>query len=444
LYFHPNTREIILSAPSSSRRGWGASVTRAWSVLLILILTAAICAAQSTAQVFEAPNPPNTAKQQAKHYVVLVSLDGFRFDYATKYGAKNLLAMAARGASAPDGMIPSYPSVTFPNHYTIVTGLYPDHHGIVGNTFYDPARKETYTLTDPKATGDGSWYAGTPLWVLAEQQGMRAACFYWPSSNADIQGKRPSYYLNVYDEKFPGEKRVDQVLAWLQLPPEKRPHFITLYFEDTDEAGHTYGPDAPETAEAARHLDEMIGKLSQGIAASRLPVDLVVVADHGMETLQGNWVILDKWADLSQFETFGGRLYPKSEADAEKAYQSLLGKSNMFKIYRRAQVPAYLHFNSNPREGDPVVVPTGPYSIVAHDPNAKGGTRMPPRGGHGYDPRQMPSMQAIFFAAGPDIRPGVTVASFENVDVYPFIARILGLQTGPIDGKVGTLQGILK
>jgi alkaline phosphatase D len=155
-------------------------------------------------------------------------------------------------------------------------------------------------------------------------------------------------------------------------------------------------------------------------------------------------VILDKWADLSQFETFGGRLYPKSEADAEKAYQSLLGKSNMFKIYRRAQVPAYLHFNSNPREGDPVVVPTGPYSIVAHDPNAKGGTRMPPRGGHGYDPRQMPSMQAIFFAAGPDIRPGVTVASFENVDVYPFIARILGLQTGPIDGKVGTLQGILK
>jgi predicted AlkP superfamily pyrophosphatase or phosphodiesterase len=444
LYFHPNTREIILSAPSSSRRGWGASVTRAWSVLLILILTAAICAAQSTAQVFEAPNPPNTAKQQAKHYVVLVSLDGFRFDYATKYGAKNLLAMAARGASAPDGMIPSFPSVTFPNHYTIVTGLYPDHHGIVGNTFYDPARKETYALTDPKTTGDGSWYAGTPLWVLAEQQGMRAACFYWPSSNADIQGKRPSYYLNVYDEKFPGEKRVDQVLAWLQLPPEKRPHFITLYFEDTDEAGHTYGPDAPETAEAARHLDEMIGKLSQGIAASRLPVDLVVVADHGMETLQGNWVILDKWADLSQFETFGGRLYPKSEADAEKAYQSLLGKSNMFKIYRRAQVPAYLHFNSNPREGDPVVVPTGPYSIVAHDPNAKGGTRMPPRGGHGYDPRQMPSMQAIFFAAGPDIRPGVTVASFENVDVYPFIARILGLQTGPIDGKVGTLQGILK
>ena len=343
------------------------------SILLILILTAAICAAQSAAQVIEVPNPPNTAEQQAKHYVVLVSLDGFRYDYARKYGAKNLLAMAARGASAPDGMIPSFPSVTFPNHYTIVTGLYPDHHGIVGNTFYDPARKETYTLTDPKATGDGSWYGGTPLWVLAEQQGMRAACFFWPTSDAEIQGKRPSYYLAAYDDKFPDEKRVDQVLAWLRLPPEKRPHFITLYFENTDEAGHTYGPDAPETAEAVRHVDEMIGKLSEGIAASGLPVDLIVVADHGMETLQGGWVILDKWADLSQFETVGGRLYPKSEADAEKAYQSLLGTSDTFKVYRRAEVPAYLHFNSNPRDGDPVVVPTGPYSIVAHDPNAKGG-----------------------------------------------------------------------
>jgi predicted AlkP superfamily pyrophosphatase or phosphodiesterase len=423
---------------------WGLRRFRAWSVLLILILTAATCAAQSLPQVIEVPNPPNTAEQQAKNYVVLVSLDGFRYDYAAKYGAKNLLAMAARGATAPEGMIPSFPSVTFPNHYSIVTGLYPDHHGIVGNTFYDPARKETYALTDPKATGDGSWYGGTPLWVLAEQQGMRAACFYWPTSNADIQGKRPSYYLGDYDEKFPGEKRVEQVLAWLQLPPEKRPHLITLYFEDTDEAGHTFGPDAPETVEAARHVDEMIGKLSQGIAASGLPVDLIVIADHGMETLQGSWVILDKWADLSQFETTGGRLYPKSEADAEMAYQSLLGKSDTFKVYRRAQVPAYLHFNSNSRDGDPVVVPRGPYSIVAHDPNSNGGARMPLRGGHGYDPRQVPNMKAIFFAAGPDIRPGVTVASFENVDLYPLIARILGLKTGPIDGKLGPLEGILK
>ncbi len=436
------------SRPVHKKRGCGARTRgcsiRAGAARLILFLTAAICAAPSARQVIEVPNPPNTAAQQAKHYVVLVSLDGFRYDYPTKYGAKNLLAMATRGASAPDGMIPSYPSLTFPNHYTLVTGLYPDHHGIVANSFYDPARKETFSYTDPKTTGDGSWYAGTPMWVLAERQGMRAACFFWPASNAEIQGKRPSYYLAPYVDNFPDEKRVEQVLAWLQLPPEKRPHFITLYYPNTDHAGHTYGPDAPETAEAVRHVDEMIGKLSDGLAASGLPVDLIVVADHGMETLQGGWVNLEKWADLSQFQTSGLLLYAKSETDAEKAYQSLLGVSDKFKVYRRAQVPGYLHFNSNPREGDPVVVPTGPFPIEAREPNSSAGARLPPRGGHGYDPRQMPSMKAIFFAAGPDIRAGVTVASFENVDVYPLIAGILGLHTGPIDGEMGVLQGIMK
>jgi predicted AlkP superfamily pyrophosphatase or phosphodiesterase len=355
------------SPPSHKPQGWGtrgrACVTRAWSIPLILVLTVAICAAQSASSVIEVPSPPNSAAQQAKHYVVLVSLDGFRYDYAAKYGAKNLLAMAARGASAPDGMIPSYPSLTFPNHYTLVTGLYPDRHGIVANSFYDPARKEKYSYTNPQSTGDGSWYGGTPLWVLAEQQEMRAACAFWPASDAEIQGKRPTYYLAPYDDKFPDEKRVEQVLAWLQLPAEKRPHFITLYYANTDHAGHSYGPEAPETGEAVRHVDEMMGKLLDGIAASGLPVDLIVVADHGMETLRGGWVNLDKWADLSQFETAGPLLYAKSEADAEKAYQSLQGASDTFKVYRRAQVPANLHFNSNPREGDPVVVPAGPFAL---------------------------------------------------------------------------------
>src|ERR1700685_688893 len=228
------------SPPFQETQGWGTRTQfpiqkriRAWSILLILILTAATCTAQSPAKVIEVPNPPNRKAQQTKHYVVLVSLDGFRYDYAKKYGAKNLLALAARGASAPDGMIPSYPSVTFPNHFSLVTGLYPEHHGIVANTFYDPARKETYSLGNPNATGDGTWYSGTPLWVLAEQQGMRAASFFWPTSDAEIQGKRPSYYLSPYQDNFPDDKRVDQVLAWLHLPPEERLHFIALYYPDT-------------------------------------------------------------------------------------------------------------------------------------------------------------------------------------------------------------------
>src|SRR6202142_1346297 len=239
------------------------------AVLILLFAARSYGNLQTTASVITVEHGPNAPAQQAKHYVVLVSLDGYRYDYPKLYGGTHLQAIAARGASAPEGMIPAYPSVTFPNHYTIVTGLYPEHHGIVANNFYDPARKAQYKYKDEKTVTDGRWYGGTPLWVLAEKQGMRAASFFWPGSEAEIEGKRPSYYLK-YDDKFPGDKRVDQVLAWLQLPPDKRPHFITLYYADTDHAGHTYGPDAPETGEAVRRVDEMMGKLSDGIAASGL------------------------------------------------------------------------------------------------------------------------------------------------------------------------------
>jgi alkaline phosphatase D len=269
---------------------------------------------------------------------------------------------------------------------------------------------------------------------------MRSASFFWPGSEAEIHGKRPSYYLH-FDDKFPDDERVEQVLAWLKLPVRLRPHFITLYYSNVDHAGHTYGPDAPETGEAVRHVDELIGKLSEGIATLGLRVDLIVIADHGMVATQGDWITLDKWADLSQFQTSGPLLYAKSEADAEKAYNSLQGATDTFEVYRRAKMPEHLHFDSNPREGDPVVVPTGPFNILAHSP---ANLMKPNRGAHGYDPDTMPSMKAIFYAAGPDIRAGVTVAPFENIHLYPLIAEILGLRIGPVDGQLRVLEGVLK
>jgi alkaline phosphatase D len=234
---------------------------------------------------------------------------------------------------------------------------------------------------------------------------------------------------------------VEQVLAWLRLAPGQRPHFITLYYSNVDHAGHVFGPDSPETADAVRHVDDMIGKLSDGIATLGLAVDLIVVSDHGMETSQGGWIALDKWADLTKFQTSGPLLYAESESDAEKVYNSLLGVSDKFKVYRREKVPKNLHFDSNPREGDPVVVPNGPFAIVAHAP---GNSAAPVRGVHGYDPGTMPSMKAIFYAAGPDIRAGVDVQPFENIHLYPLIAEILGLQIGPVDGQLRVLQVVLK
>ena len=421
--------------------------SRTWAAFLILLLSATFCSAQSTTLVIEVPNPRNTVTQQAKHYVVLVSLDGFRYDYAEKYGTKNLLQLAARGASAPQGMIPSYPSVTFSNHYTIVTGLYPEHHGIVANSFYDPTRKERYSYLNSTYTVDGSWYGGTQLWVLAEQQGLRSATFFWVASEAEIQGKRPSYYLR-YDATFPDEKRVDVVLSWLQLPPDERPHFITLYYANVDYAGHKHTPDSPEVAEAVKHLDDMIGKLAAGLASLKLPVDLIVVSDHGEAAAQTEWTYLDRFTNLSHFETAGDvvttLLYPDSEAAAEKAYRELRGASSKFLVYRRAHVPARLHFDSNPREGDPIVVATSPSYIRAHEAISFGDPPNTDPGQHGYDPKLVPAMKAIFYAAGPDIRAGVTVAPFENVNVYPLIAKILGLRVGKIDGRLRVLQGILR
>jgi predicted AlkP superfamily pyrophosphatase or phosphodiesterase len=398
---------------------------------------------------------PNTAAQQAKPYVILVSLDGFRYDYPRIYHSPNLDALGASGANAPDGMIPAYPSITFPNHYTIVTGLYPEHHGIVANVFYDPARKQVYSFKDEATVTDGTWYGGTPLWVLAEQQGMRSACFFWPGSEANIRGTLPTYYMK-YDSRYPNRKRVEQVLAWLQLPAEKRPHFITLYFSDVDSAGHAHGPDSPEVASAVREVDDEIGRLVAGLADMKLRVDVIVVADHGMAKVEGDWINLGEYFDSRLLEKgVEGFIYPRSEDAAAKIYAALDGKSDKFKVYRSGQVPAGLHFDGNLREGDPVVVATGPYLIRVNAPAAAAAADAdamhpagPPAGMHGYDPAHMPEMKAIFFAAGPDIRPGQRVEPFENVNLYPLIAHILGLdisrlKTGPVDGDLKVLQGIL-
>lgn len=420
---------------------------------LLLVFSACLfwisCSAQTAPPVIFVDHGPNVQQQLAKHYVVLVSLDGFRYDYARLYHATHLLALAAKGATAPDGMIPSFPSITFPNHYTIITGLYPEHHGIVGNTFYDPVRDESYSYNKPETVTDGSWYGGTPLWSLAEQQGMRSACYFWPGSEAEIQGERPTYYLK-FDGKVPNEQRVEQVLDWLLLPPGRRPHFITVYFSDADRAGHQFGPASVQVQDAVHALDEIVGKLADGIGSLNLPVDLIVLADHGMVQFRGESLNLTQFDPeiRSQARIVGPfTIFPKSEADAQNIYGALHSKSDKFVVYRRVQAPPSLHADANPRFGDPIVVETGPYVLGFND--LKEPPFTPKGGNHGYDPVRVPEMKATFIAVGPDIQQNVSVPSFENVDVYPLIAHILNLdithlKTGPIDGDLGPVRTILK
>jgi predicted AlkP superfamily pyrophosphatase or phosphodiesterase len=393
-------------------------------------------------------NGQNSAAAQQAHYVVLVSLDGFRWDYAKRDNAVNLLALGKKGVWAPEGMLPSYPSLTFPNHFTIVTGLYPEHHGLVANSFYDETKHARFAIADSSVVRDGSWYSGTPLWSLAEGQGMRAACLFWPGSEAEIAGHRPTWYAQ-FDNKSQAsaeveQARIDDAVALLKLPEAERPHFITIYYSEPDHAGHQFGPDAPQTRASVLKVDKLIGKLERALNGTGLPVDLVVVSDHGMAKVEGGWITLDGFADLSGFENAGALLYGKTEEDRARAYTKLKQASSQFMTYRRKDVPAGLKYNQNPREGDPVVIATGPYAIRAHKP-AEGKTdKAPETGMHGFDPSRVPEMKAIFFAAGPDIVSGKTVAPFQNTNLYAWIAHMLGLQPPKNDGSLNVLAGTLR
>jgi alkaline phosphatase D len=345
-------------------------------------------------------------------------------------------------------MLPSYPSLTFPNHYTLVTGLYPEHHGIVANNFLDPERGARYSMYDKQTANDGSWYGGVPLWSLAESQGMRTACILWVACEAKIAGFRPSYNA-TWDAKTQAtpqaeQARIDNTLALLHLPAADRPHFIAIYFFEPDHTSHEFGPDARETRAAALQMDALVGKLRAALATTGLPIDLVVVSDHGMAKSEGGWINLDEFADLSAFDTVGDLLYGKTEEDRDRVYNQLKRVSSQFIVYRRKDVPARLNYNQNPREGDPIIVATGPFAIRAHPPAAGETSRPPNLGMHGFDPHLLPEMKASFFAAGPDLRAGKTVAPFDNVNLYPWMAHLLGLNPPKTDGSLNILSGTLR
>jgi predicted AlkP superfamily pyrophosphatase or phosphodiesterase len=379
-------------------------------------------------------------------YVVLISIDGFRYDYADKYKATNILAIRDAGATTPS-MIPCFPTVTFPNHISIATGLYPEHHGVVGNAFYDPARGETYTMRNTST--DGTWYSGTPLWMLAEQQGVHAASMFWPTSDATWRGfsLRLSY---KYDGSIPNEKRVQQVIDWLRLPAAERPHFITTYFSDVDHEAHDNGPDALETREAVQRIDEMIGKLRAGLDATKLPVNLIVVSDHGMQAVTEPEVDLTPYVDFSkvrvQIDGPNAWIYASNPPDVESAYRALKGKNPRFEVFRRAETPEHWHFRENPRSGDLVATVNDASVFTIHRPGEERKPRAKPlKGEHGYDPQKFKTVHASFYAIGPNVKPRSRVDSFENVNVYPFIARILGLKLPEkLDGSPAVLAPLYR
>lgn len=398
-------------------------------------------AASETLRVIRAENGPNSAQAQSRHYVVLVMLEGFRWDYPNLDAVTQLTALGKEGAWAPEGMLPSYPAVGTPNQYTLVTGLYPGNHGLIADSFYDPARERRFSAGNPKDTEDGSWFGGVPLWSLAESQGMRSACISWIGSAAKIGGFRTSYFAR--DGSRDGRARVEQILKWLRLPESERPHFIAVDLPQPGTEAARFGPDAPQTRAAVHRMDELMGRLKAGLDAIGLPIDLIVVSDRGLAKTEGGWITLDQYTSLNGVQTDGYLVYAPSEQDRVRIYRQLNHVSSFFVVYRRAEMPPELHARGDAREGDPVVLSNGPYAIRARGPAAGAPAKSPPEGIDGMAP-QSPQMRAIFFAAGPDIVPGKTVGPFENVNLYPWIAHMLGLEAPKSDGNLNILAGTLR
>lgn len=417
---------------------------------LLLIFSLTIFAQKSpvdTAQVVVA-NRYNSIDAQTKPYVIMISTDGFRYDYAKKYNAENLLKLSGEGVQAK-AMIPSYPSITFPNHWSLITGLYPSHHGLIDNFFYDYKRKEFYAMSDRKNAEDGSWYGGVPLWGLAEKQGMISASLMWVGSASDAGGKRPTYYY-PYHEKFTPSEKVNKVIDWLKLPMDKRPHFISLYFPEVDGSGHHFGPEARETEDAVHLVDNATGELVQKVNSLGLKnVNFVFVSDHGMIKVDGG-APLDIPAilfDKDRFDFYNSqtllRVVVKNPAEVKSVYKELkAGKTDDYEVYLDKRLPGYLHFGTKDdqyqRIGQILLIPKAPKIFLEKGKKTSVGK-------HGYNARLVLEMKATFFAWGPEFKNNVVVDEFSNVNVYPLVAEILGLKIEqPIDGKLKVLKQTLK
>ncbi|WP_265595998.1 nucleotide pyrophosphatase/phosphodiesterase family protein [Verrucomicrobium sp. BvORR106] len=384
-------------------------------------------------------------KSANNRIVIVVGLDGFRSDYLLKFQPPALSKLAAEGVTT-SRMIPSFPSLTFPNLYTLVTGLRPARHGIVGNSMYDPEFDAKFSLGSP-AVKEGRWWGGEPVWITAERQGIRSACMFWPGSEAEIQGRRPHDWRD-YDGSVSAEKRVATVLEWLGRPEAERPRLVTLYFHEADSAGHKYGPDALETAEAVKVVDQSLGQLMAGIKQLGLEdrVHLICAADHGMTEVSPDRII--NLADLIDLKTTEvdstgavSGLRPKGETP-EALVAKLTQPGARYKAYLASEVPEQWHFKDHRRIAPVILVADEGWSIVRKPVRTDEERRTFLKATHGFPP-ELPSMGATFIAWGPAYRRIASVPEFANTEVYSLICATLGIEPAENDGTGVLLPGVL-
>jgi len=381
------------------------------------------------------------SRENKQPYLVILSMDGFRWDYPDSIPTPNLDRIAAGGVKAVS-LRPSFPSKTFPNHYTMATGLYPDHHGIVMNSFYDPETGRHYAIKKREAVEDGSFYGGEPIWVTAEKQGLKSASFFWVGSEAEIGGYRPSIWKK-YDWEVPYEDRMDSVIAWLQVPEPQGPHLIMWYMSEPDHLGHVHGPFSKETNEMIMYQDTLLGIFMEKIAS--LPnaeeINLVFTSDHGMQrSYPDSTEYLEDYIKESWVKDIQGYnpnfVILAAEGCIDSLYNALQQAKHLI-TWKYGEVPERLNYGTNPRCKDIIICADSAWRVkVARD------EREGSYGDHGYD-NYNTDMHAIFYATGPAFKEGHVHPTFNNVDLYPLFAHILKLQPAEVDGDFNSVKGML-
>lgn len=393
-----------------------------WVVFFIVFIVTTVNCSISYAQ---------NAKGQT---TVILSLDGFRWDYPDKTSTPTLHQIAKDGVKAVS-LIPCFPSKTFPNHYTIATGLYPDHHGLVNNSFYDRTLGKPYAIGNKEARFDPEFYGGEPIWITAQNQEVKTASFYWVGSDVAIEGKYPDIWKN-YDGSVPFIQRIDTIVKWLNLPLAQRPRLIMAYYEEPDGVGHKYGPDNIQTLKTVSEIDSLVGIFYTMI--HQLPnadsINFIIVSDHGMGAISSerNVALADYIPDSWPVRIEGGN--PNYNIYSEGAWIDstyfALKKVKGLKVWKPAEMPVYLNYGSNERDGDLVVVADSAWSITRNWPTKPftGGT-------HGYDITNT-DIHAIFYAVGPAFKKGYIQPKFQNIHIYPLLAYLLGIKPAVTDGNL--------
>ncbi|HVL66363.1 MAG TPA: ectonucleotide pyrophosphatase/phosphodiesterase [Vicinamibacterales bacterium] len=381
--------------------------------------------------------------------VVLVSIDGFRWDYLEKFRPPTLLALAAGGVRA-EGLIPQFPSKTFPNHYTIATGLRIARHGIVSNNMEAPDIPGRFSLRNRDVLMDPRWWGGEPIWNTVERQGLVASAMFWPGSETKIGGRQATYWI-PYEEEMPHAERVARTLDWLTRPAGKGASFATLYFSDVDTAGHRRGPDSEEVRDAVARVDASLAQLVKGVedAGRGARVHYIVVSDHGMASLSPDrMIVLDDLIDIATAEVIDWSpvlgLTPR-DGDVARLYAALKDRHPALAVYRKGEVPAKYGLAGHPRLPPIVGIAGEGWHVTSRAEMARWGTGnlVAPGGNHGYDP-QLRSMHGLFVAAGSRVHRGRRVPAFENIHLYELMCALLGVRPAKNDGDLRVTRGILR